>query len=42
MRVTFHEELMELERALQHEGELVVRSLRAAAQALAAQIPDTI
>ena len=37
MRVTFHEELTELEAALQHEGRLVVRSLRAAAQALAAE-----
>jgi phosphate transport system protein len=37
MRVTFHEELTELEESLQREGELVVRSLRAAAQALAAE-----
>jgi phosphate transport system protein len=45
MRVTFHEELTELERALQHEGELVVRSLRAAAQALAeedAELADEV
>ena len=35
MRVTFHEELTGLEDALQREGELVIRSLRAAAQALA-------
>jgi phosphate transport system protein len=35
MRVTFAEELGGLENALQHEGELVVRSLRAAARALA-------
>jgi phosphate transport system protein len=37
MRVTFHEELAELEESLQQEGELVVRSLRAAAQALVAE-----
>ena len=37
MRITFHEELTELEESLQREGELVVRSLRAAAQALAAE-----
>ena len=37
MRVTFHEELTELEESLQREGEFVVRSLRAAAQALAAE-----
>ena len=45
MRVTFHEELTELERALQHEGELVVRSLRAAARALAeedAELADEV
>ena len=35
MRVTFHEELTELEDSLQREGELVLRSLRATAQALA-------
>jgi phosphate transport system protein len=37
VRITFHEELTELEESLQHEGELVVRSLQAAAQALAAE-----
>jgi phosphate transport system protein len=45
MRVTFHEELMGLEEALQREGELVVRSLRAAAQALAeedAELADEV
>jgi phosphate transport system protein len=45
MRVTFHEELMGLEDALQREGELVVRSLRAAAQALAeedAELADEV
>jgi phosphate transport system protein len=45
MRVTFHEELTELEDSLQHEGELVVRSLRAAAQALAeedAELADEV
>jgi phosphate transport system protein len=45
MRVTFHEELTELEDALQREGELVVRSLRAAAQALAeedAELADEV
>ncbi len=45
MRVTFHEELVELEDALQREGELVVRSLRAAAEALAgadAQLADEV
>ena len=39
MRVTFHEELMELEGSLQQEGDLVVRSLRAAAQALVEEDP---
>jgi phosphate transport system protein len=34
MRVTFHEELTGLEDSLQEEGELVVRSLRAATRAL--------
>ncbi len=34
LRATFHEELAELERSLLEEGELVVRSLRASAQAL--------
>jgi len=34
MRVTFAEELVELEDALQHEGELVVRSIQAATRAL--------
>ena len=34
MRITFHEELTELERALQGEGELVVRSIQAATRAL--------
>ena len=34
LRVTFHEELIELESALQREGELVVRSVQAATQAL--------
>ena len=38
MRVTFHEELTGLEDALQREGELVIRSLRAAAQALAEEV----
>ena len=45
MRVTFHEELTGLEDALQREGELVVRSLRAAAQALAeedAELADEV
>ena len=45
MRVTFHEELTELEDSLQREGELVVRSLRAAAQALAeedAELADEV
>ena len=40
MRVTFHEELTELEGSLQHEGELVVRSLRAATQALVEEDPQ--
>ncbi len=34
MRVTFAEELSELEDAIQHEGELVVRSIQAATRAL--------
>jgi phosphate transport system protein len=34
VRITFHEELTELERALQGEGELVVRSIQAATRAL--------
>jgi phosphate transport system protein len=34
VRVTFHEELAELESSLRDEGELVVRSLRAAMRAL--------
>ena len=34
LRVTFHEELTELEKALQREGELVVRSVQAATRAL--------
>ena len=45
MRVTFHEELTGLEDSLQREGELVVRSLRAAAQALAeedAELADEV
>ncbi len=45
MRVTFHEELTGLEEALQREGELVLRSLRAAAQALAeedAELADEV
>jgi phosphate transport system protein len=45
MRVTFHEELTGLEEALQREGELVVRSLRASAQALAeedAELADEV
>jgi phosphate transport system protein len=45
MRVTFHEELTELEDSLQREGELVVRSLRAAARALAeedAELADEV
>jgi phosphate transport system protein len=33
-RITFHEELAELERSLQGEGELVVRSIQAASRAL--------
>jgi phosphate transport system protein len=33
-RVSFHEELTELERSLQREGELVVRSVQAATRAL--------
>jgi len=33
-RITFHEELADLERALQREGELVVRSIQAASRAL--------
>ncbi len=37
MRVTFHEELSELEDALQDEGELVVRSVQAASRALVEQ-----
>ncbi len=37
MRVTFHEELAELEQDLQHEGELVVRSVQAATRALSEQ-----
>jgi phosphate transport system protein len=40
MRVTFHEELTELEHSLQQEGDLVVRSLRAAAQALVEEDAD--
>ena len=45
MRVTFHEELTGLEDSLQREGELVVRSLRAAARALAeedAELADEV
>ena len=45
MRVTFHEELTGLEESLQREGELVVRSLRAAARALAeedAELADEV
>jgi phosphate transport system protein len=34
VRVTFHEELTDLEDSLQEEGELVIRSLRAAVRAL--------
>ncbi len=37
MRVTFHEELVALEQDLQHEGELVVRSVQAATRALSEQ-----
>jgi phosphate transport system protein len=37
MRVTFHEELTELEEHLQHEGRLVVRSVQAATRALSEQ-----
>ena len=37
MRVTFHEELEELERSLQEEGELVVRSVQAGTRALTEQ-----
>jgi phosphate transport system protein len=37
VRVTFHEELTRLEDALQTEGELVVRSVRAASRALVEQ-----
>jgi len=37
MRVTFAEELTELEQSLQAEGELVVRSVQAASRALAEQ-----
>jgi phosphate transport system protein len=37
MRVGFHEELAELERSLQDEGELVVRSVQAATRALVEQ-----
>jgi phosphate transport system protein len=37
LRVTFHEELTELETALQQEGELVVRSVQAATRALVEQ-----
>ena len=37
MRVTFHEELTELEEALQREGGLVVRSVQAATRALSEQ-----
>jgi phosphate transport system protein len=37
MRVTFHEELAELEESLQAEGELVVRSVQAASRALVEQ-----
>jgi len=40
VRVTFHEELTELEQSLQQEGELVLRSLRAAAQALVEEDPE--
>jgi phosphate transport system protein len=36
-RVSFHEELTELERALQREGELVVRSMQAATRAVVEQ-----
>jgi phosphate transport system protein len=36
-RITFHEELAGLERSLQGEGELVVRSIQAASRALAEQ-----
>jgi phosphate transport system protein len=37
MRVTFQEELQELETSLQGEGELVLRSLRAAVEAVCSQ-----
>jgi phosphate transport system protein len=37
VRVTFHEELTELEQALQGEGELAVRSIQAATRALTDQ-----
>ena len=37
MRITFAEELTRLEESLRQEGELVLRSLRAAARALAAE-----
>jgi phosphate transport system protein len=37
MRVSFHEELAELEQSLQGEGELVVRSVQAASRALVEQ-----
>jgi phosphate transport system protein len=37
VRVTFHEELAELEESLQAEGELVVRSVQAASRALVEQ-----
>jgi phosphate transport system protein len=37
MRVTFQEELAELERSLQAEGELVLRSLRGAVEAVSTQ-----
>ena len=40
MRVGFHEELAGLEDALQTEGELVVRSVRAASRALVEQDPE--
>jgi phosphate transport system protein len=37
LRITFHEELVELETSLQLEGELVIRSVRAATRALVEQ-----
>src|SRR6187397_1703186 len=37
LRVTFHEELADLENSLQHEGDLVVRSVQAATRAMIEQ-----